>query len=163
MAAGKSTIGKSLARTLETAFYDLDHIIESRHGSIASIFERGEPEFRGREFEAISHLFETENRGVIALGGGAVTHSPTAELLGRNAYTIFLNVPLERIQTRLRKSHTVRPLAGDDPDPRSIAALYAQRLPQYRKADLTVDTRGRSNREIVGAITAWMKAQSITL
>lgn len=163
MAAGKSTVGKMLARKIETNFYDLDRLIEARYGTIPSIFARGESEFRQCEFQAISDLVATERAGVIALGGGALAHPATATLLEAHAYTIFLDVPLATIEKRLGRSRAVRPLAGANPEALSIAQLYAQRLPQYQKADLTIDAKAQSKDEIVDAIAAWIETKSIRL
>lgn len=163
MAAGKSTIGKRLARKLQTDFFDLDVLIVARHGPIAAIFENGEPEFRQREVEALTDLFDRAKTGVIALGGGAVTYAPTTGLLRRHAYEIFLDVPLHTIAGRLKKSRTVRPLAAGAMAPTSLEDLFAQRLPRYRQADFTVEAGGRTANETVDAIIGWMKAQSISL
>ena len=82
MGAGKTTVGRTLARETGKSFYDSDHEIEARAGvRIATIFEiEGEPAFRERERKTIAELAERQNI-VLATGGGAVTHPDTRRVL----------------------------------------------------------------------------------
>ncbi len=88
MAAGKSTIGKKLARRLGVAFYDIDDLVVQEHGPVSDIFyAQGEKQFRLYEYAAIEHVIETETPGVISLGGGAVTYDDSLNC-SRNARTV---------------------------------------------------------------------------
>ena len=88
MGAGKSTIGKEVAALSGRPFVDVDRVIESRHGPIAELFERGEPEFRRIEEEVAAEALSASVPAVIALGGGAVTSERTRELLLRGVHAL---------------------------------------------------------------------------
>lgn len=164
MAAGKSTIGKKLARKLGVAFYDIDDIVVDRHEPVSDIFyTQGEKQFRAYEYEAVEHVVENEPAGVIALGGGAVTYDETLKLLKKRTYRIFIKVPPEQVLGRLRKSPRVRPLLGPAPSLSKIRELYEQRMPRYAHADHVVDAGELSTTQIVEDIVAWMHKKKIDL
>jgi shikimate kinase len=136
MGAGKSTVGRILARRLRYAFEDMDRRIEKRAGrSIAEIFAReGEPGFRALEREEARALQQLSRR-VIAAGGGAFAREDTRALLQQGAVTVWLRVGLETVLARVPQDGS-RPLAGS----RDIMrALLAEREPSYREADVVVD------------------------
>lgn len=163
MAAGKSTIGKKLARNLRVKFFDIDDLIGQAHGPIKEIFrEQGEPAFRRYEHETIGRVLD-DQPAVLALGGGAVTHSPTRELLRDRAYRVFIKVSLERILGRLRRARIVRPLLGTRPSLPGISELYESRLPAYASADFTVEATDLEVAEIVNRIVEWMRERKLTL
>jgi len=138
MAAGKTTIGRLLARELELPFVDTDERIVARHGPVADIFARdGEAGFRTAECDAIRAVLE-EEPAVIALGGGAITHAPTREVVRAGAITVYLELPVEELVARLRRSKTVRPVVGAEPTIETVAPILAAREPLYREATLTV-------------------------
>ncbi|GAC1395774.1 MAG: shikimate kinase AroK [Vulcanimicrobiaceae bacterium] len=138
MAAGKTTVGRHLARELELPFVDTDDLIVVRAGPIAALFERaGETGFRNAELAAVREALDGP-LAVIALGGGAVTHAPTRALLAERALRVYLDVPVETLVARLRRSRTVRPLVGDDPTVERVRELLELREPWYREADLAV-------------------------
>jgi shikimate kinase len=164
MAAGKSTIGKKLARKLGCAFYDVDSVVVEHHGQISDIFSaQGETAFRRYEHDALEHLVNESPPGVIALGGGAVTYDPTLELLKKRTYRVFIKVPLEQIVGRLRRSPRIRPLLGPTPALHRVKELYAQRAPKYAHADLTVEADVLKTPQIVEHIVEWMHKKKIRL
>ena len=163
MAAGKSTIGKRLARTMGVKFYDIDDIVVEEHGPISDIFyAQGEKQFRAYELDAIARVLDSEP-GVIALGGGAVTHDPTLKLLKKRTYRIFVKVPPEQILGRLRKSPRVRPLIGPVPSLGKVKELYDQRMARYAHADYVVEAGSLSTSQIVGQIVQWLNKKHIEL
>lgn len=163
MAAGKSTIGKKLARKLETAFYDIDDLIVERHGAIADIFaSHGELQFRAYELDALDEVLQ-EPAGVISLGGGAVTYEPTMELLEKRTYRVFVHVPPEEIAMRLRSGARVRPILGPSPSLAAIRELYERRMPLYSEADFVVEAGGLNTTQTVESIAGWLKQKRITL
>jgi shikimate kinase len=163
MAAGKSTIGKKLARKLGVKFYDIDEIVVEAHGPVSDIFyAQGEKQFRIYEFDAISHVLE-EEPGVIALGGGAVTFDESLKLLKKRTYRVFVKVAPEQILGRLRRSKQVRPLLGPTPTLAKIKELYATRMPRYAHSDYVVEADDMSNAQIVDAIVQWLHKKNIKL
>jgi len=157
MAAGKSSVGRRLAVDLGLPFVDTDESIVAAHGSVADIFARdGEAAFRACELEAVRAALDGP-LAVIALGGGAVMHPPTRELLEARALRIFLNVPIEIVLMRLRHAATVRPLIGPEPREARVRELHAQRLPIYRQADVIVDCGRRSSSAVAKDVAARLR------
>ncbi len=164
MAAGKSTIGKRLARKLGVKFYDIDDVVVEQHGPISDIFyAQGEAQFRRYEFEAIQHILQDQQPGVIALGGGAVTHDDTLRLIKKRTYRIFVKVAPEQILGRLRRSKRVRPLIGPTPTLSKIKDLYAKRMPRYSHADFVIEAQELSTTQIVEQIVEWIHRKKIDL
>jgi shikimate kinase len=164
MAAGKSTIGRKLARRLNVTFYDLDELIAAKHGGIAAIFlMQGETAFRGYEYEALAQIIAEAEPAVIALGGGAVTHPPSLELLRKSAYRVFLKLSPAQTLLRIRRSKNVRPVLGAAPKASEVEAIYARRLPLYSDSDFVVDTERLSPARVVDAIADWLRRESIAL
>lgn len=153
MAAGKSTVGKELARRLGRALVDTDAEIERAHGPIDAIFVReGEPAFRRYEHAAVERALQSVEPIVIAVGGGALTYAPTRTLLERGAYRVFLSVSTATIVRRLRPGARPRPLLGSAPASERVEELYRLRLPLYRASDVTVECDALSARAAAGAV-----------
>ncbi|MES2015174.1 MAG: bifunctional shikimate kinase/3-dehydroquinate synthase AroKB [Pseudomonadota bacterium] len=159
MGAGKTTIGRILARKLGKRFIDSDHEIEARTGaSIPWIFEiEGEASFRRREAEVIRDL--TAQSGIVlATGGGAVLDPANRAYLQQRGRVIYLRANVSSIM--LRTSHDKnRPLLQTADPRRKLEELTAQREPLYREiADLVIDT-GRPNvQSMVQTILAQLAA-----
>ena len=156
MGAGKSAVGRRLARRLKYRFVDLDTRIEKRAGKkIAELFrEQGEPAFRALEQEEAAAVTEMENV-VVAAGGGAFAAPATRALLQKRALTVWLQCDLETILARVRPDGS-RPLAGNR---EIMRALLAEREPSYRQADVTVDASRRKPREVVDRIVELIEGQ----
>jgi shikimate kinase len=137
MGAGKTTVGKSLAKELGYRFFDTDALVEQAAGQpIAQLFQTaGEPEFRALETQVLAEL-SSYRQLAIATGGGIVLKQENWGLL-RHGVIIWLDVPVEQILIRLRgDSH--RPLLRD-PDPEAkVRSLLDQRRPLYAQADLQI-------------------------
>jgi shikimate kinase/3-dehydroquinate synthase len=110
MGAGKSTLGRELARLTRRPFVDTDEEIEMRFGPIGELFERGEPEFRQIEEQVVAEALAGPT-AVIALGGGAVLSEATRKRLRRTAFVAWVTVDVETAWSRVRDSG--RPLARD--------------------------------------------------
>jgi len=145
MGAGKTTVGRLLARRLKLRFYDADQEIERRCGvKIPVIFEiEGEAGFRLREEQAIAELTALHDI-VLATGGGAVVSEENRRRLAAGGTVVYLNARPEDLFRRVRQDHNRPLLAGGDPLGR-LRELHAQRDPLYRSlADLVVETGTQS-------------------
>jgi shikimate kinase len=164
MASGKSTIGKRLARKLKCAFFDTDDLVVEAHGAISDIFyNEGETAFRNYEHDALAHVLSDGEPGVVACGGGALSFEPSAKLLKKRSYRVFIKVTPELVLERLRNSRVVRPLLGPTPSLARIKNLYIKRMPQYAHADFVVEADGMSTAQVVGAIVEWLHKKKIEL
>ncbi len=145
MGAGKTTIGRLLARRLDMTFIDSDHEIEARTGAtIPWIFEiEGEASFRRREADVIREL-TGQNGIVLATGGGAVLNAASRALLAERGTVIYLRASVSSILARTAHDKN-RPLLQTADPRKKLEDLTAQREPLYREiADMVIDT-GRPN------------------
>ncbi len=153
MGAGKTTIGRQLARALSVPFYDSDKAIEERTGvDIPTIFEfEGEEGFRDREQKMLEQLTQMDGI-VLATGGGAILREENRRLLKENGFIVYLQCSVERILERTRRD-TQRPLLKTDNPKQRIETLFAQREPLYLScADFKVDTGVMQSKEVVSHI-----------
>lgn len=140
MGAGKTTVGRQLARRLGRRFYDSDHEIVARTGvAIPTIFEiEGEEGFRRRESQTIAELTSTSDI-VLATGGGVVLNPENRRLLHDTGWVVYLNVPPGMLYERTRHDRN-RPLLRVDDPLGKLEELHALRDPLYREvAHLVVD------------------------
>lgn len=164
MAAGKSTIGKRLARKLKCAFFDTDDMVVREHGAISDIFyNEGESAFRRYEKAALAEVLDNGEPGVLALGGGALTMEENQKLLKKRAYRVFIKVAPEQALERMRRSKTVRPLLGPTPSLGKIKDLYTKRMPQYAHADYVVEAGELSTSQVVDTIIEWLHKKKIEI
>ncbi|KAF0814073.1 Shikimate kinase 1 [Andreprevotia sp. IGB-42] len=141
MGAGKTTIGRTLARATDHAFYDSDHEIESRTGvKIPIIFEvEGESGFRERETAMIAELSSLKDV-VLATGGGAVLSTENRACLRARGTVIYLRANVDDLYQRTMHDRN-RPLLQTANPRERLRELFEVRDPLYREvADLVVDT-----------------------
>jgi shikimate kinase len=153
MGAGKTTIGKLLAKHLGRTFYDTDHEIEKRTGvKIPVIFElEGEAGFRKREAAVIQELAKLENI-VMATGGGAVLAEENRQLLQANGTVIYLRANVNDLWHRTRNDKH-RPLLQNVDIRAKLEQLYAERNPLYTQiAALIIDTGNQPVTNILNQI-----------
>ncbi|MDQ0645497.1 shikimate kinase [Microbacterium murale] len=158
MGAGKTSVGRQVAKRLGVGFIDTDKRIAAEHGPIPDLFEKyGESHFRALEQSAVEAALR--QGGVISLGGGAVSSSATRELL-RQHPVVFLAVTQDAVADRIRTGG--RPLlAGDDDPLERWNQIYEQRRAWYEEvADAIFDTSRRPMQRIADEIAAWRREQA---
>lgn len=153
MGAGKSTVGRQLAKTLGRDFYDSDKEIEKRTGvSISWIFEmEGEAGFRTREQKVIEELTNLKNI-VLATGGGVVLAEENRRVLRSRGHVVYLSASVEQLMRRTSKDKS-RPLLQTDNPKQQIADLLDQRDQLYRDvADIELRTGEQSIQHVVSGL-----------
>lgn len=162
MGAGKTTIGRQLARRLKMDFSDSDRIIEERTGAdIPLIFEKeGEKGFRKREETIIDELTQRKNI-ILATGGGAVLKKTNRDNLVNRGTVFYLHSNLKSLLERTHKDKN-RPLLHGEESPETILTrLIKQRDPLYREtADHIIDTSSNSIRGVIQAIISCLNPDS---
>ena len=153
MGAGKTTIGRQLAKQLKRDFYDSDREIEQRTGvSIPLIFELEQEEgFRKREQAMIDELTQLENI-VLATGGGAVLAPENRNHLSTRGYVIYLYAPISQLLRRTSHDKN-RPLLQTENPRQKLEQLMAVRDPLYREvADTIIKTDNLPVKQVVKQI-----------
>ena len=127
MGAGKTTVGKTLARELGLPFYDLDKYIEARmHRTIPEIFaERGEEGFRKIEHNMLHEIAEFEDV-IISCGGGTPCFFDNMDYINKNSTTIYLRASINVIWKHIHMGHTIRPLLQGKSDDDAILFIQNQ-------------------------------------
>ena len=153
MGAGKTTIGKLLARHLGKAFYDTDQEIEKRTGvKVSTIFElEGEAGFRKRETAIIQELSQLSNI-IMATGGGAILAEENRQLLKTHGTVIYLRANVNELWHRMRNDKH-RPLLQNVDIRAKLEQLYAERNPLYTEtAAYIFDTGNQPVASIISQI-----------
>ena len=147
MGAGKTTVGRILARRLGWRYCDADKVIETVAGKpVTEIFSvHGEEHFRRLESETLSNLSRKE-RQVVATGGGAVMREENMRAMKGGGVTVYLKAPVSVIWERIRDSKT-RPLLNVYNPLQVATELLGKRIPFYESADVTVDTESLTPEE----------------
>ena len=154
MGAGKTTVGRMLARRLKREFFDSDEVIERRCGvRIPVIFDiEGEDGFRDREEKVINEL--TEKQGIVlATGGGSVKSRETRNRLSARGVVVYLETTIEKQLARTQRDKK-RPLLQVSAPPREVLeALAKERNPLYEEiADVTIRTDDQSAKVVANQI-----------
>ena len=154
MGAGKTTIGRQLAQTLNRSFFDSDAEIEQRTGvDIPLIFHLEQEEgFRKREKKVIDELSQLSNI-VLATGGGAILDPQNRQFLSSRGFVVYLVASLDQLMSRTQKDQN-RPLLNQTQDPRQwLEEMMQIRDPLYRSiADLLIETDEAPMRSVVSRI-----------
>ena len=158
MGAGKTTIGKLLAKKLKKTFYDTDHEIEKKLGvKVSVIFElEGEEGFRKRETQMIDELTSKKDI-ILATGGGAVLSEENRRLLKERGKVIYLNAKPQHLAKRMAFDKD-RPLLQKGNMLDTLNNLYQERHPLYLGvSSFVVDTGQQKTQTIINKIEALLK------
>lgn len=149
MGAGKSTIGRNLAKQLGKEFYDSDRVIEERTGvDIATIFEiEGEKGFRDREEQVIQELCEKEDI-IMATGGGSILRKNNRENMKKSGHVIYLCTSAELLYSRIRYDKS-RPLMQTESPLDTLKKLLEDREPYYLGVADSVITTGKQKANVI--------------
>ena len=153
MGAGKSAVGRALARALQLEFVDTDDEIEQRTGvDIPFIFEKeGEAGFRKREAAVVAD-FTARSDMVLATGGGVVGDPDNRRLLAARGTVVYLHATVSQQRQRTRRGRE-RPMLSQGNPEETLTRLFAERDPLYREiADLVIETDGRRVHDVVEEI-----------
>src|SRR5205085_4282424 len=110
-------------------------------GAILELY--GQPAYRRYELQALQELLETEERFVVAAGGGIVSEAATYELLLRNCVTVWVRTSPEEHMARVIAQGDRRPMAGSQQAMDDLRRILDERTPLYARADVTIDTAGK--------------------
>jgi shikimate kinase len=163
MGAGKTTVGRAVARRLNRLFFDSDHEIEAHTGArIPVIFEmEGEAGFREREAQVIAELTARQSI-VLATGGGAILRPDNRALLHARGLVVYLRANPHDLWLRTRKDKN-RPLLQTDDPKAKLEALYELRDPLYREcAHFVVETGRPSVSGLVNTVLTQLEIAGIT-
>ncbi len=157
MGAGKSSVGRRLAASLNLPFSDIDHIVEKQAGmSISRIFaSEGEDKFREMELDTIKETLD-EPVHIIATGGGAFMRGEVRDIIRQKAISVWLKAPLDILVERVSRKNT-RPLLENGNKQEIMAELIKQRYPVYEQADLTVESSTAPHHVVVNEIINQLK------
>ena len=152
--AGKSTVGKSVAKKLGRPFVELDALIEEEAGlGLAEIFAlHGESYYRRLERDVLSQLVAEKRDTVLATGGSLATERPTFELLKGSAVTIWLKAKPEQHLERVKAQGDRRPMAGRADPLAELGTLLKDREPLYGEAEIVVDTSELTSQQVADEI-----------
>ncbi|WP_300975039.1 shikimate kinase [Sphingomonas sp. LHG3406-1] len=155
MGAGKSTVGRRLARRLGLPFVDSDSEIEDAAGlSAGEVFRRfGERDFRDGERRVVARLAGGPVR-VIATGGGAFVDPATRRLLNDKCITIWLDASVDLLAERTARRPETRPMLANGSRAETLARLIDERRPSYAEAHIRIMSEGGAHHEVVEKIVA---------
>ena len=155
MGAGKTSVGRALARRLDWQLVDIDDLIEQRERlPVSEIFTRhGEPHFRAAERDVLTAQLPTRH-AVVATGGGTFVDPLNRAVINHDGVSVWLDAPLERLIARIPADGR-RPLAADRV---ALERLYHARRAAYEHAHLRLDAGRASVDALVEQLVDWLQA-----
>ncbi len=152
MGAGKSTVGRRLAKRLALPFIDTDAAIEDATGRPwGEVFERfGEADYRDGERRLVARIVDGEVR-VISTGGGVFVDPGTRAMLNSRAITVWLDAPIDVLADRTARRNT-RPLLRNGDAKQTLEQLSMQETPCYAEAHIHIKSGGGAHKDVVEAI-----------
>ncbi len=161
MGAGKSVVGKRLAKSLNLSFFDLDAEIENRyHMSVSSIFQSFDEEcFRRLETETLKS-FADKDGYVLSCGGGTPCFNDNMTLINGLGLSVYIKMPAKALANRISMSHKKRPLTADKTEAELleyVEATLAVREPFYSMASISVEGLNLDKDALVEKITKMIR------
>jgi shikimate kinase len=155
MGAGKTSVGRALARRLDWRFIDIDELVEQReHASVADIFAKhGEPYFRGMERAVLMEQMPIRH-AVVATGGGTFVDPQNRAAIKADGAAVWLDAPIDRVIARIPKDGR-RPLASDRSN---LELLFQSRRPAYEQAHLRLEAGRPAVEALVDELVEWLEA-----
>jgi len=162
--AGKSTLGAKLAAALGIPFVELDREIERVAGmSLAALFDLyGQSAYRRYERRALESVIESYDRAVIAAGGSLVSEAATFDLLLSACFTVWLTARPEEHMSRVMAQGDLRPMADNTEAMQDLRRILEGRAALYSKADVSVETAGKSVDQSLDLLKAAVAVDSTT-
>lgn len=159
--AGKSTLGAAVAAKRGVPFFELDREVERISGSsLGAIFELyGQDVYRRYELQALQELLDMHPRFVVATGGGIVSEAATYELLLRNCFTVWVRTSPEEHMGRVIAQGDRRPMAASRQAMDDLRRILEERTPLYARADIRIDTTGKTEDETVAELLERLPAK----
>jgi XRE family aerobic/anaerobic benzoate catabolism transcriptional regulator len=157
---GKSTIGTLLAEQLEVPFIELDRVIEQKSGMpLGEMIEMfGQETFRRAERAALESVLHDNPRLVLATGGGLVTEPATYELMLTSCMTVWVRADPDQHMQRVIAQGDLRPMADNARAMDDLVSILKSREPLYAKADIVLDTAGKSPERSAEELVSLLKA-----
>lgn len=152
--AGKSTVGRALARLMEAPFVELDRRVEEQAGlSLAEVFSLHGPEgFHRYEAGALEEVLSEGERLVLATGGSIVDSEPSFQRLRETCRTVWLRARPEEHFRRVVEQGDRRPMRGNPGALEELRRILDERAPRYATCELAVETSGRSPEEVADEV-----------
>jgi XRE family aerobic/anaerobic benzoate catabolism transcriptional regulator len=144
--AGKTTLGRALAKDLRRPFIELDQEIERDAGmSLSEVFHLyGQAGYRKIERRCLDRIIDSQEDIVLTVGGGIVSEPETYELLLLNCFTVWVKAAPEEHMSRVVEQGDMRPMSGHSEAMQDLRDILTSREPLYGKADVQLDTSGKT-------------------
>ncbi len=154
--AGKTTLGRAFAQETGMPFVELAREIEDVSGmGLNQIFDlSGQSGYRRYERRALERVLDSHKTCVIATGGSIVSEPATYDLLLNNCFTVWIKASPEEHMARVIAQGDMRPMAGNSEAMADLRGILSERTALYGKADLTVDTSGKTTEESLAGLLA---------